>query len=183
MKLFKKIVAVILAIVVVVLITAIFTKKDYALVRQTTINKPNTEVFDYVKMLKNSDHFNKWTMADPNMKKTFTGKDGTLGFVYAWDSEQAGKGEQEITGIAPSDSAKEGRIDYEIRFIKPFEGKADTYIATVPLSPNQTKVEWAFSSKMAYPMNIMLLFMDMEDFLGKDLDVSLLNLKNQLEKN
>jgi hypothetical protein len=182
MGILKKIGTVILTIIIVVLITAIFTKKDYALVRQTTIDKPNTEVFGYVKLLKNSDQFNKWTMADPKMKKTFTGTDGTAGFVYAWDSEEAGKGEQEITKIAAGDSTIPGRIDYEIRFIKPFEGKADTHIATVPLSPTQTKVEWAFASTMAYPMNIMLLFIDMEDFLGKDLDISLLNLKNQLEK-
>jgi len=35
---------------------------------------------------------------------------------------------------------------------------------------------------MKYPMNIMLLFMDIPGMLGKDLETSLTNLKSVLEK-
>ena len=35
-------------------------------------------------------------MADPNMKKSYSDIDGTVGFIYAWDgNKEAGKGEQE----------------------------------------------------------------------------------------
>ena len=50
---------------------------------------------------------------DPDMKKTYRGTDGTVGFVSAWDSEKddVGKGEQEIIKITDGE-----RIDYELRF-------------------------------------------------------------------
>ncbi len=40
-------------------------------------------------------------MTDPLMKKQFKGTDGTVGFLYAWDSQnnEVGKGEQEIERI------------------------------------------------------------------------------------
>ncbi|MEP6596309.1 MAG: SRPBCC family protein [Ginsengibacter sp.] len=118
-------------------------------------------------------------MTDPNVKKDYKGTDGTVGFVYAWDSDnkKVGKGEQEIKKTTEGD-----RMDLEIRFIKPFEGKADSYITTESISENQTKVRWGFNSQMPYPMNIMRLFMNIEKMLGNDLEASLINLKNVLEK-
>ncbi|MFC0182463.1 hypothetical protein ACFFJX_07790 [Pseudarcicella hirudinis] len=53
---------------------------------------------------------------------------------------------------------------------------------TESISQNQTKVKWGFSGTMAYPMNIMLLFVNIEDMLGKDLDTGLQNLKGILDK-
>jgi hypothetical protein len=35
---------------------------------------------------------------------------------------------------------------------------------------------------MKYPMNIMLLFMNMDEMLGKDLETGLVNLKAVMEK-
>lgn len=183
MKILKKLLIIIVALIVLVLVVALFTKKDYALERQTTINKPKQEVFSYVRLLKNSIHYNKWSMADPKAKTEFKGTDGTQGFIYAWDSEAgSGKGEEEITGIESGDSTSQARVDYEIRFEKPFEGKAESNITMVPVNANQTLVKWGFASEMAYPMNIMLLFFNMEDVMGKDLDESLSNLKNIVEK-
>jgi hypothetical protein len=116
-------------------------------------------------------------MTDPNMKKDLRGTDGKVGFVYAWDSQMrnAGKGEQEITKL------REGkRVDIEVRFEKPFEGIAQTPISTEAVAANKTKVTWEMIGRNKYPMNIMNLFID--KMLGKDLEVSLVNLKTILEK-
>jgi hypothetical protein len=160
-------------------LVAAFTKKDYSIVREVTINKPKKEVFDYIKLVKNSENYSKWVMMDPNSKKEFRGTDGTVGFVFAWDSENknVGKGEQEIKAITEGE-----KIEFGLHFIKPFEGLASAYMSTEEVTPDQTKVSWGFSSKMPYPMNIMLLFMNMEDMLGKDLQTGLDNLKAVLEK-
>ncbi len=64
--------------------------------------------------------------------------------------------------------------------MKPFEGIATAPIITEAVSENQTKVKWGMKGKSNYPMNFMNLFMD--GVLGKDLEVSLNNLKNVLEK-
>ena len=163
-------------VIAIPLIIALFVKKEYAIEREVTINKPKAAVFNYVKYLKNQDHYSKWVRIDPGMKKDFKGTDGTVGFVYAWDgNKEAGKGEQEIKKITDGES-----IDVEVRFIKPLEGIANTPIITEAMSANQTKVKWGMKGTSKYPMNFMNLFMD--KILGKDLESSLVMLKGILEK-
>ncbi len=173
------ILAVIMAIAALVLIAAMFVRKAYSVKRRIIIKKPVDTVFDFVKYVNHSEKYNKWFMLDPDSKRERRGTDATPGFVYAWDSpvKNVGKGEQEIKSI------EEGKqIDCEVRFIKPFEGKADITMTTEPQPDGQTKVTWLFSSAMKYPMNIMLLFMNFEKMLGKDMEESLQNLKTVLEK-
>jgi uncharacterized protein YndB with AHSA1/START domain len=179
MKILKFILIGLAGIVALILIVAAFAKKDYAVVREITINKPKQEVFNYVKFLKNQDNYSKWAMMDPGMKKEYKGTDGTVGFVSAWDSKEdnVGAGEQEIKKITDSE-----RIDMELRFKRPFEATDNAYMTTEAVDSNQTKVKWGFEGKMKYPMNVMLLCMDMDKMLGKDLDTGLSNLKNILEK-
>jgi hypothetical protein len=116
---------------------------------------------------------------DPNMKQEYIGTDGTVGFVSSWDSNvrNVGKGSQSIKKIVDGE-----RIEYNIHFIKPFEGIASAYMKTEHVSENQTKVIWGFRSRMNYPMNLMLLFMNMDKMVGNDLATGLTNLKGVLEK-
>ena len=124
-----------------------------------------------------SPEFSKWATMDPNMKKEYRGIDASVGFVSAWESQNknVGKGEQEIRKITDGK-----RIDFEIRFMKPFAGVANAYMTTDSMSRSETIVNWGFDSKMNYPMNLMLLF-NMEKTIGNDLSTGLANLKNQLE--
>lgn len=178
MNIFVTILLILGAIILLLLLIALFTNKTYSLKREVKIDKPLQEVFNFLRYLRNQEHFSKWVMMDPNMKKEFRGTDGSVGFVYAWDgNKQAGKGEQELKGIMEGK-----RIDVEVRFIKPFEGIATTPFTTKSISENETLVTWGMTSTLKYPMNIMLLFMNMDKLLGKDLETSLLTLKKVLEK-
>ena len=175
---FKKIMIVIAVIIATPLIAAIFIEKNYQVEREVIINQPKSVVFNYVKMLKNQDYFSKWAQMDPDMKKSYRGVDGEVGFVAAWDSQNpdVGTGEQEIIAI------KEGeRIDFELRFLKPFEANEPAFMSTASVRESQTKVTWGFSGHMDYPMNIMFLFMDFEQIIGDDLQTGLDNLKVILE--
>ncbi|MGX5856121.1 SRPBCC family protein [Dyadobacter jiangsuensis] len=177
MKIIKKILIVIAGIIVLALVAALFVSKEYSVKREITINKPSQEVFDYVKFIKNQEHYNKWVMMDPNMKKDYQGTDGTVGFVYAWDSQKddVGKGEEEIKML------EEGKkINLEVRFIRPFEGLAITEMTTEAISPTQTRVSWGMSGRSTYPMNLTNTIMD--SMLGADLEESLGTLKGILEK-
>jgi hypothetical protein len=177
MNIFVVILLSLAAIIVLLLLVGLFTKKTYALKREIRICKPRHEVFNFLRYLRNQEYFSKWVMMDPNMKKDFRGTDGLVGFVYAWDgNKQAGKGEQELKGITEGEC-----IDVEVRFIKPFEGIATTPFTTESLSEGETLVTWGMSSTLKYPMNLMLLFMNMEKLLGKDLESSLVKLKHVLE--
>lgn len=179
MKIIKKILIAVVIIIAIPLIVALFTKKEYAVEREVIINKPKQEVFDYIKFVKNQDNYSVWAKMDPAMKKEYTGTDGTVGFISAWDSQikDVGKGEQEIIKISDGE-----RLDFELRFKVPFEATDNAYMTTETIAENQTKVKWGFEGKMNYPMNFMLLFMDMEKMLGTDLEIGLTNLKQVLEK-
>jgi uncharacterized membrane protein len=179
MKIVKWILLVIAVLVIIVLITALFIKKDYAVEKEIVINRPKQQVFDYIKYLKNQNEYSKWAKMDANMKTSFSGTDGTPGFISAWDSEKGdvGKGEQEIKKITEGE-----RIETEIRFIKPFPSTAPSYMITEEIAPGQTKVRWGFSGRMPYPMNFMRVFMNMEKMIGDDLQTGLNNLKTIVEK-
>ena len=179
MKILKGLLLTVVGIVILALVIALFVKKDYAVERQVTINKPESEVFDFIKHIKNQDQYSVWNSIDPAMKKDYQGTDGTVGFISSWEStnKNVGKGEQEITNIKEDD-----RIDMKLRFKEPFEAEDDAYMETEGMGASQTNVKWGFKGKMAYPMNLMLLFMNMEEILGKDLQGGLDKLKTVLEK-
>ncbi len=165
-------------LLVLVFVSALFVKKDYSVERETNINQPKQVVFDYAKYLKNQNNFSVWAKIDPEMKVEFRGTDGTVGFVSAWDSKvkEAGMGEQEILSIIENE-----RIDYVIRFLKPMKSTDNAFLQFTAVNDSVTTVKWGFFGKMKYPMNMMLVFMDMDDMLGKDLEGGLSNLKNILE--
>lgn len=169
---------IILGIIVFLLLLGLIVSKDMKASREVIINKPVSEVFDYIKYLKNQDNFSKWASMDPNMKKSYTGTDGTVGFVSAWEgNKKVGQGEQEIKAI------KEGsQVDYELRFIKPFRSFAKSTMTTTANDAKSTKVTWGFESKMNYPMNLMKVFMNMEKMIGNDFSTGLNKLKAILEK-
>jgi uncharacterized protein YndB with AHSA1/START domain len=166
-------------VIAFLLILAMLMGKDMNIEKTITINKPRQEVFEFLKYVKNHEHFNVWMQMDPEMKKTYSGTDGNVGFVYGWDSNKdknVGAGEQEIKLINPGE-----RIEYELRFIRPMQdiAKAVFMIEPIPGS-QQTKVQWHFYSKMKFPMNLMMPVM--KNVLSKALEQSLVNLKTYLEK-
>jgi uncharacterized protein YndB with AHSA1/START domain len=171
---------VIVGIIAILLICGLFIKKEFLIERSIIIHRSKQEVFNYLKILKNGEHYNKWMMADPAMKKTLTGTDGTVGFIYAWEStgKNAGKGEQEITKINEGE-----RIESELRFEKPFKNTSYASFVIQGVSADQAKVTWAFHGNMNYPMNLIHALLNLSKMLGKDLETSLSNLKTILEKN
>ncbi len=162
--------------IVLILIVALFTKKEYNVRCEIIINAPLKKVFDYIKQLKNWDNFNERATADPNVKREFKGADGTVGFIYAWNgNKKVGEGEKEIKVITEGKS-----FEWEIRFVRPFNAIGFTKMGTESVSDNNTKVTLSNSSKIKFPFNIMLLMV--EKMIAKDMLISLSVLKNILEK-
>jgi hypothetical protein len=163
-------------IIALLLIIALFMKREHYVNRGIIINAPRQKVFDYLKLLKNQEKFNKHAMAGPDRKREFKGTDGTVGYIYAWSGDKnAGKGEKEIKNIIEGK-----RIETEIRFVKPMAAIATIIMETESLSDDQTKVYWSNAGKLKYPLNIMIPMV--EKSVAKDMDISLSTLKNILEK-
>ena len=163
----------------VVLVIPLFTKSEYSVVREITVSRPKAEVFAYIQLLKNQDNFSVWANMDKQMKKSYRGTDGTVGFVSAWESadNNVGAGEQEIKKILPGE-----RIDYELRFLKPMKATNEAYMKVESLGEKETKIFWGFHAKTPYPFNAMLLFFDAERLIGNAFAEGLANLKKLLEK-
>lgn len=168
--------SIITGIIILLLIIAIFIRKEYSTHREIIIRIPAHNVFDYIKHIKNQNNYNKWIMVDPEMRKEFKGTDGTKGFIFGWNgNKEAGQGEQEIKSV------EEGKyIETEIRFVRPFAGVAHAKMITETMEDNHTKLSWSTNSQIKYPLNIMVSFI--VKMLEKDMDISLNNLKIILEK-
>ena len=176
MKILTTILLVLGGIIALLLIIALFMKKKHFVSREIIINAPKQSVFDYIRLLKNQDTFNKHAMVDADRIREFKGTDGTVGYVYSWKGDRrAGEGEKEIKNII------EGKkVEAEIRFVKPMRVSATIIMETESISDNQTKVSWSNAGTLNYPLNLMIPMM--ERSVAKGMDESLHTLKNILEK-
>lgn len=174
MEFFLYLVAGLAALVVILNFAA---PKNYHVSRSIDIRKPSEEVFNYVKYLKKQDEWSPWAEKDPDMYKAFKGTDGEVGAISIWKgNKEVGEGEQEITKVVEGE-----QLETRLRFFKPFRSESDAYIRVVEVNEQRSRVTWGFSGENKFPVNIMMLFMNMDKAIGKDFDHGLQNLKNHLE--
>lgn len=168
---------VVAAIVAVIVLLALVAPKTYNVSRSIVINKPVSEVFEYLKHIKNQDEWSPWKKKDPNMKQTHTGTDGEIGFVARWEgNKEVGTGEQEIVSISENKA-----VNSQLRFYKPWKSQSDAYLTTRAVDDNTTEVVWGFSGVNKPPSNIFFLFFNMDKTVGKDFEEGLADLKRILE--
>jgi hypothetical protein len=167
---------IILILVALPFVAALFMEKTYSLSASITINRSQSDVFNYIRFIDNQKHYNKWVMADPQVKTKTTGTDGTVGFISAWESQvkNVGVGAQEITKIIDGQG-----YEAELRFEKPFKGVSHAVNMTAAVSPTQTTVTFTFHSSNPYPMNLMVPMI--KKMLTKDMNENCANLKKVLE--
>ena len=92
------------------------------------------------------------------------------------DGKEGGVGEMMTTDVVPME-----RIDYHLKFIKPWASESDGYVEMND-EGDGTKVSWSFYGKTPFPLNAMNLFMNMDRMIGKDFEKGLALLKNICEK-
>lgn len=163
------------SLITLLLVAAMFMRKDHFIKREIVINAPLEKVFNFLRLLGNQEKFNKWARTDPDRVWEYKGTDGTAGYIISWKgNKKAGEGSKEIINIVEGK-----RIETEIRFVKPMKVTASVIMETESLGNNQTKVSLINSGTMKYPMNIFIPMAERN--FPKDMDESLLTLKNILE--
>ena len=176
MNILITILLVLAGIIALLLIIGLFTQREHYVKREIIINAPLQKVFNYAKLLKNQDEWNKNAKGDPDKKQEFKGTDGTVGFIFVFSgNKNVGEGQKEIMNIIEGK-----RIETEMRFVKPLTFTATLIMDTESLSDNQTKVNLSHDGTLKYPKNIMILIF--EKMFAKQMDISLSTLKNVLEK-
>ncbi|MFC7358552.1 SRPBCC family protein [Jejudonia soesokkakensis] len=173
------IIGMVVAIVVVaIILLALIAPKKYHVERSMIIKRPVKEIYKYLRFIKNQDEWSPWKKRDPEMKQTYIGTDGEVGFISKWDSnhKQVGSGEQEIKFlVSPT------RIDSELRFFKPWKSKSNGFFILTEINPEKTEVTWGFEGTHKIPANVFGLFFNMDKAVGKDFEEGLSELKRILE--
>ncbi|AHZ85426.1 SRPBCC family protein [Bdellovibrio bacteriovorus] len=171
------------SLVALILVLGLIAPKDFKVRRDIIIDRPQADVYAYVKQLKHQSLWNSWFLKDPKVKMDYKGEDGTVGFIVTWESslKEVGVGEQEIKNLVDNN-----RVDTEIRFKIPMEASFDSYVITESVDPAQTRVTMGMHDELAIPMNVMSFLFNKifggEDHIIRDMDQSLINLKTQLEQ-
>lgn len=153
--------------------------KDCTFTREIVINRPPKDVFTYLRSLRNFHTWNPFAKGDPQLRVEFKGSDGSVGSQLSWDgNNKVGAGEQEIIRIIDGD-----RVEFELRFLRPFANTTTGSFAIAPAGDGKTKVIWSMAGKAAFPMTIFGLFFSADKMIGGQFENGLRDLKAMLEKN
>lgn len=157
-------------------VLALLAPKKFDLERSIVVDRPIEQVHARLRSLRDQDKWSTWSSKDPNMVRTYRGAaDGEIGLIAHWvGNKQVGEGEQALKKVA------DHRIDFELRFLKPFKATNDAYFLVEP-APSGTKVTWGFHSDFHLPTSIIFMFMNMEKMMGPEFGLGLKQFKAHAE--
>jgi hypothetical protein len=168
-----------LGVIVVLLLGIVViasTKPNEFRVRRTArINAPVERIVPQINDFSNWVKWSPYDSLDPDMKKTLTGAPAGTGAIYEWEgNSKAGKGRMEILDSSPE------HIGIQLNFEKPFRA---SNIAEFTLAPNGngTDVTWSMHGARPFASKLMGVFIDMDNFVGRDFERGLQNLKSVAE--
>ncbi|MGL4632598.1 MAG: SRPBCC family protein [Leadbetterella sp.] len=176
MKFLKYTFITIVGLIALALLVAAILPKDYAVSTSTTINKPKSEVYAYLKILENQKQYSEWILSDPKSKITFEGVNGTIGSKQSWNSEESG-----MAGFQVLNSLTDNTIGMDLKFVKPFEGEAKVLYTVDSIDINSTKIKYDFSSSSSWPMNLLSVTLGKKEIEKAGIK-SFQNMKRILEK-
>lgn len=170
MKILKGLGLGLLALLGIVLILGLIAPREFTVERKTVIEAPPAFVYETVSNFDTWKNWSVWFQMDSTMVITPGEKMQGLGANYSWAGEEMGAGTQTIIEATPGESMKT-ELDFGMM------GLAHGVWKFSPTAEG-TAVSWALESRTAYPLNAMILFMDMEESVGGDFEAGLANLKD-----
>ena len=175
-KVIKFIFVFLLILIGVFFVLPLFTTNKYTVERTIQLDSEKEAIASFVADFNHFDKWSPWAEIDTNMQVVIQGESGAVGSNYHW------KGNEDVgEGIMTLTHKQQDTLRVNLKFVEPFESENPTYYAFHEMK-NGTKVTWHMEGEMAYPWNIILLFMDMEDAIGKDFKKGLKKLKKTFDK-
>ncbi|HEU4851196.1 MAG TPA: SRPBCC family protein [Telluria sp.] len=173
----KTIGIVVLAVLAIILGLAATKPDTFAVTRTVTIKAPPEKIHPLVADFRNWPSWSPWEKMDPDMKRTYSGPQGGVGAVYAWDgNDQVGAGRMEITGMSVP-----GSVDIKLDFTRPFESNNKTQFRFEPQGAD-TQVTWNMSGPMPFISKLMSVFVSMDSMIGPDFEKGLAQMKTMAEQ-
>ena len=159
-----------------ILILGITQPKDVTVSRSAVINAPKELVFDQMVHFRNWHNWSPWKRLDSSMVDTFTGVDGQIGSTYHWKGDNHKTGEAELKNAAITGT----QMDFNFTLLQPSQSSAKGMLKAED-SAGSTKATFSFTNHFDYPWNAMLIFMNLDKTMSKDLENGLKNIKDYAE--
>jgi predicted transcriptional regulator YdeE len=177
MKKFLRFLLVLLLLLVVVFVAAgLMAPKETNLTTSTMVNAPKEAVWEQAVKFKNWPNWSYWHKMEPEQTVTYAGTDGEPGSSYSWVGKKTGEGTMTNKGV------ENGKMNYELKFVKPFEATSTGYIMAEDAGNGTTKVTWNFhGTNDNFMMRAIGYLMGMEKQLKKQFDEGLANMKAYVE--
>ena len=175
MKALKVILIIVVALAALFFIVGMFLPKSYSVTRSIVVNSPDSVVYNNVANFNNFMKWNPWSKMEPSAKVEISGPVAQPDHLYTWNGEKTGQGQMKIENVDPYKL-----VDFELKFIKPFESVADTKFSFEPANGG-TKVDWTMTGQNNSTMEKWMSLM-MDGMLGKDFESGLQSLKELSEK-
>jgi Polyketide cyclase / dehydrase and lipid transport. len=164
-----------LAIVVIILVIALYLPNRYFYEKTVIIKKPCDIVVNQVANLHHYAEWNPWQQQHKNIQKEITGTPKTRGHCYAWEGKKVGKGSITIRDIDNK------HVFFQLEFIKPYKAQARDNWVFEEWGHGETKVTWQNFGDLSYPMGRIMGYI-MNKPLDRQFNRGLKNLKTRCEQ-
>lgn len=177
MKMFLKVLLVVLLLTAVVLIYAAAKPSTFHVQRMVSIKASPEKVFPLINDLRNWPRWAPQDREDPSIKRIFSGTSNGVGATSRWSgSGNTGKGLMTIIESDPPRSVAIA-VDWE----KPFAARNINEFRLEP-DGSGTRVTWSMTGPNLFIMKIMSIFTNMDHLMGQHFERGLENLKADAEQ-
>ncbi|MFZ6645584.1 SRPBCC family protein [Undibacterium sp. TJN25] len=175
MKIMKWLAGIVIALAVVLLITALALPDEYTVTRSVVINAPADKIYPLIAAPAEWKKWSVWNQRDPAMQMSFSGPPSGTGAAWEWQSKTQGNGGMKFTDATPP-----GKLAYELHF----EGMGKPSSGAFTLEPQAggTRVSWAMHGNSDGKLTMRLFGPFMDKIIGGDFDSGLKNLKKLVEQ-
>ena len=140
----------------------------YTVERTRTIDTPAERVYPLIADFTQWTRWSPWEDLDPDLHRAYSGPEAGPGAVYAWSgNRKAGAGRMEIASVEENQ-----QVDIDLDFEKPFKSHARTTFLLEPRD-DRTHVTWRMTGEKNLMMRLLGPLMNMDKFVGKDMDKGL----------
>ena len=173
MSIIKKILVVLGILLLIIVVLGLSLPSKYEVSRSIIIDSPSDKVHEYTNNLLKWPKWSPWIDDDPNLKITIGEKNSGVGASQSWIGKD-GEGSLIFTYSDPDSG-----IDYDLDFNKG-QYKCVSSFKYEPLGES-TKVIWTMKGDMTVPVIGGFFAYKMDDWVGKDFEEGLNNLKTVVE--